>query len=404
MTTTKLDPQPWMNSLGIQTIMSAYKEAGHSIRFVGGCVRDSLLGLEVHDIDMATDAIPAQGLMCLEQAGIKVIPTGIEHGTLTAIIDDKQPVEITTLREDIDCDGRHAEVVYSIDWQQDAQRRDFTMNALSADIDGTVHDYTGGVEDIQNGQVRFIGNADRRVQEDYLRILRYFRFWGRYQRDGRSNPDAVQACTAHAPQLATLSGERIQQEMCTLLKAPRVGAALELMQACDADPYIFRFSPDLELINRLTTIDAAGVSGWQVRLAALLRADEVQPEWIIKRWRLSNADAALLTFLSRADMLPADMPIHMLHRLIRRAGRGYAIRLLWLSQAWHDDNSKAYPALRKEASQWPIPTLPVTGQDVMSAGVPEGKAVGKVLKKLEALWEASQYTMQKQELLGHIAQ
>lgn len=404
MTATTLPPQPWMELPGVRDILHAYIDAGHSIRFVGGCVRDSLLGYEVHDIDMATDAIPEQGMACLGDAGVRVIPTGLEHGTVTAMIDSKQSVEITTLREDLACDGRHAEVIYSIDWALDAQRRDFTINALSADLSGRIYDYTGGQADIEQGVVRFIGDAGQRVQEDYLRILRFFRFWARYQQGTHADEQAIEACREYADGIAELSGERIQQEMRKLIVAPRFVAALELMEVCHVDVFVFRFTPARKLLRRLLEIDVTGATGWLVRLAALLRQDAINPKWIAERWRLSKADAAVLLFFMHAELIPPDMTHKKLHKLTRGVGKERVMPLLWLSQAAHDGAPDAYATMRQEVMLWEIPVFPVSGRDVMAAGTAEGERVGQLLATLEQLWEESHYTLGKAELLQALGQ
>ena len=195
-------------------LLEAISNAGGEARFVGGCVRDTLIGKKINDIDLATNLNPDQTTKALEAAGLKVIPTGIDHGTVTAIVDDEK-FEVTTLRLDVATDGRHATVKFTDDWQADAARRDFTFNALYMDADGKVYDYFGGQEDLKNGETVFIGSAEDRINEDYLRILRYFRFRGRYKiHPGQGyDPDVLAVIDRLAPNLTKLSYERIWSEI-----------------------------------------------------------------------------------------------------------------------------------------------------------------------------------------------
>jgi poly(A) polymerase len=224
-----LAAQAWLNDAKTRTLLAAFGDV--PLRFVGGCVRDAVMGRNVGDIDCATPAKPEEVVALLEAADIKAVPTGLAHGTITAVIDSK-PFEITTLRKDVACDGRHAEVEYTDDWQQDALRRDFTMNALYCDAHGEVFDYTDGVDAARAGRIQFIGDAEARIREDGLRILRFFRFFATH---GLGAPDttALKACAAHKAMLADLSGERIQQEMLKLCAAESPYAALEAMQQGD---------------------------------------------------------------------------------------------------------------------------------------------------------------------------
>src|SRR5579872_7361897 len=206
---------PWLKWPETQALIKAFADAKAPIRFVGGCVRDALLGRAVQDVDVATPLRPEATMALLQKAGIKAIPTGIDHGTATAVIHGKH-FEITTLRKDVSTDGRHATVAYTDDWKEDAARRDFTINALYLSPDGELFDYFNGARDAKEGHVRFIGNAGERIREDYLRILRFFRFYAWY---GKTEPDkeALTACTEAANNIGTLSGERVQQEMLKLL-------------------------------------------------------------------------------------------------------------------------------------------------------------------------------------------
>ena len=237
----KLSPN-WLHSPQTQKLLAAF--SGEGIRFVGGAVRDCVLGIEAADLDLATTLLPLQVIDLLEKSDISNYPTGLAHGTITAIIDGKS-FEITTLRRDASCDGRHAEVEFGTDWEEDARRRDFTMNAIYMSASGELFDYFGGFQDAMAGRVRFIGDAKQRIQEDYLRILRFFRFFAVYGK-GTPNAYALNACTEFASHINTLSGERIQAEMLKLLAAPSPFYALELMQKTGVFVQVFGFDCHLK--------------------------------------------------------------------------------------------------------------------------------------------------------------
>ena len=216
--TSKIPVQAWMEKPSTQTVMNALQSDGRDARFVGGCVRDSLIGRsEISNIDIATPIEPDGVIALLEQAGLRAIPTGLEHGTITAVFEG-EVFEITTLRRDIDTDGRHAKIAFSDNWLTDAQRRDFTINAIYCDVKGALYDPLGGSKDLKSGKVRFVGNAEKRISEDFLRILRFFRFYAHF---GSNTPDAeaISACTKSADKLKTLSGDRIRSELIKWLAA-----------------------------------------------------------------------------------------------------------------------------------------------------------------------------------------
>jgi poly(A) polymerase len=224
---TSIDVNSWMAQAQTQAVIQALMAGGQPARFVGGCVRDALLGLPVKDIDIATPEPPERVTELIEQADLRAIPTGIDHGTITAICDGI-PFEITTLRRDVETFGRHARVSYTTDWQEDAARRDLTLNALYCDPDGTVFDPVGGLADLKAGRIRFVGDARARIEEDVLRLLRFFRFYA-YYGVGTADPEAIAACREMAPQIETLSVERVWKEMSRLLLAPDPAAAFDLM-------------------------------------------------------------------------------------------------------------------------------------------------------------------------------
>src|SRR4051794_1617993 len=217
-----------MNEAPVRTLLAALAKAGIGARFVGGCVRDWVLERPISDIDIAVDKPPDTVTKALEAADIKVVPTGLKHGTVTAIVKSR-PFELTTLRRDVETDGRHAVVAFTDDWREDASRRDFTFNALYADRAGTIYDYFDGQTDLKAGRVRFIGDPEQRIAEDRLRVLRFFRFHARYGRPPFDGP-SYQACARNAAALGGLSGERVRKELLRTLEAPAVPDALNAMR------------------------------------------------------------------------------------------------------------------------------------------------------------------------------
>ena len=299
-----LAAQAWLRAPASRRVLAALGAGGHAARFVGGCVRDGLLGLPDvgRELDVATPERPDQVIRLLERAGLPAIPTGLAHGTVTTIADDR-PFEITTLRRDVACDGRHAEVEFTDDFALDAARRDFTINAMSCDAAGRLYDYFGGRADLAAGRVRFVGEAAARIAEDYLRVLRFFRFFACYGRQP-ADGEALAACRAAAPELRRLSGERIQTEMMRLLGAEEPVPALRLMVETGVLGEVIPGPVALERLARL--IELAPESDSLLRLAALLRpppAGSAAAEKVVDRWRMANRDAARLLAIT-ADPLP----------------------------------------------------------------------------------------------------
>lgn len=371
---TKLPDAPWRSRSGMDRLLAALDAKGGATRFVGGCVRDALLGLEQSDVDLATRFTPDEVVKRLEAARIKAVPTGIAHGTITAVFAG-QPVEVTTLRRDVSTDGRRATVAFTDDWTEDAARRDFTINALSADpLSGEVYDYFGGLADLEARRVRFIGDALQRIAEDHLRILRFFRFHARF---GAGAPDAegLAACAARANDLMALSRERIADELLKLLGLPDPTATVELMIARG----IFRpVLPEIEGAGRLAALlaaeRAAGIGPDPLRrLASLLPTDPGIAAEVAARLRLSNRQTKRL--VSAAKTGPADVTKEGLAYLI---GKAEAIDRLLLQ-------SGPTPGLRA-LETWDKPRLPVTGGDLLAMGLPAGPLVAAALQATEREW------------------
>jgi poly(A) polymerase len=389
----KLDPKqhPWMTAPETRVVFDAL--GSDKARFVGGSVRNALMGHPVQDIDIATPIRPEQVTRLLEASGIKAVPTGIDHGTVTAVVDGK-PFEITTLRRDVETDGRRAVVAFSEDWAEDAERRDFTMNALYASIDGEVFDYAGGVEDLKAGRVRFAGDAATRIREDYLRILRLFRFHAWYGK-GELDSDALRAAAAEKAGLASLSGERIQKEMLRLLEAENPMPSLRAMAATGILAEVLPGAVLLQRLERLVAIDEGNFFAPDpaLRLAALL-PDPGHAAKIAERFRLSNAQAVRLIDVTGAqEKIVSYLSIKEVRKWLYRLGAARFKDRVFLR--WAEDpkesNAIQWRALLALADAWQRPKFPLTGENVKAAGVPEGPLVGRILAEVEDWWIDSDF-------------
>jgi tRNA nucleotidyltransferase/poly(A) polymerase len=354
-------------------------------------VRDLSLGERAVDFDLATTATTDEVIRRSEQAGFKVALTGVKHGTVTVVVDGR-PIETTTLREDIETDGRWAKVRFGRDFAADARRRDFTINALSVGRDGTVHDYVGGLEDLAAGRVRFIGDAELRIREDYLRILRFFRFSARY--GGELDREALSAAIRARNRLSRLSRERVRAELMKLLAAPR---AIEVVQAMGETGFLEPILGGVGLarrLSRLIAIEAARGVGADVllRLAALGVTVPEDAERLRDRLRLANAEADRLRSaaeaVTRLHGITAPPSFHGLRALLFNAGREAARDALALAQA--DSEAPPLDAAFTAADHFlrdaPEPKLPISGADLIARGVATGRPVGRALRAFQALW------------------
>jgi poly(A) polymerase/tRNA nucleotidyltransferase (CCA-adding enzyme) len=353
--------------------MAALPEA----RVVGGAVRDALVGRTVADVDLATPRRPADVIQVLEAAGIRVVPTGLDHGTVTAVTGGKG-IEITTLRRDVETDGRHAVVTFTTDWQADAARRDFTINALSMSRDGSVFDYFGGLADLHARRVRFVGDPATRIAEDYLRVLRFFRFFARYGCGG-PDPDTRASLQDAAPKLAELSAERVWSELKRILEAPNPTAVVALMVELGVLEAVL---PEGAAPERLDRLVAAGAPPEPLlRLAALLTGDTEQ---LSDRLKLSNEERAHLTGL-RAG--PAPRPSDddaVLRRMLADEDPGLLTERAWIEGG----NGPGWAELRARIAATPRPVFPLEGRDVLSLGVAPGPPVGVSLRQVREWWLA----------------
>lgn len=383
----KLDPakHPWMTSPATRKLMAILGEG----RFVGGAVRNALLGWPVNDIDIAVPMPPTETLQRLEAAAIKAVPTGLAHGTVTAIVAG-QPFEVTSLRRDIETDGRHAVVTYTDDWEEDAARRDFTMNALYASGEGEVFDYHGGVADLIAGRVRFVGDAATRIREDYLRILRLFRFHAWYGK-GDMDAEALRAAAAAKSGLAQLSGERIAKETLRLLECQNPVPALRMMAASGVLSELLPYALQLPRLENLVLIEAENhlAPDAILRLAALLPDDADVARQVGERLKLSGAERARLEGAGAgSDRIAAHLSAADVRRLLYRMGAARFRDRVLLSWAASPRGSAAiqWRLLLSMADGWQKPRFPLTGREAMAAGIAEGPDVGRILSAVEAWW------------------
>lgn len=396
---TKIHPQPWMTesaTVAVMAALNAGETSGMVALFVGGCVRDSLLGREAGDIDIATVLAPEMVSERLRAAGLKVVPTGLAHGTVTAIVEGRH-FEITTLRVDVDTDGRRATVAFTDDWVADAQRRDFTVNALFADSSGAVFDPVGGLADLKAGRVRFVGNAEQRIREDVLRLLRFFRFYAQF---GSPPPDkeAIAACAKLADLLPTLSGERVAAETFKLMGAADPATTMALMSANGVLQHFLPEAREIDRLAALVTVEGVVEQADPLRrMAAGLKVDGAGADAIADRYRLSNANRARLREMAAVD--------HCLARDMKKESRQVALYRLgadmWRDRVlidWAEEIAlgtlqdrhitDAWRELYYLPDEWTPPAFPLQGNDVLALGIEAGPAVGRHLADVEEWWVA----------------
>lgn len=400
---THLPPQPWLAAPATRAVVTALEAKGGAVRFVGGCVRDALLGRPVKDIDLATHDPPAAVMEKLKAAGIHAIPTGIAHGTVTAVIGPEH-FEITTLRVDVETDGRWAKVAFTNNWAEDAARRDLTINAISAEPDGRLHDPFGGLDDLSRGRVRFVGDPRARIREDVLRLLRFFRFQAHY---GRPPPDgeALAACRELAPLLPGLSGERVAGELIKLMLAADPSPTVTLMIDVGALEHWLPEAQHLDALRRLPPLeDVSGLAPEPLRrLAALIAADAPGIDRLAERLRLSSEQRRRLKALAAPPLaLAPDAPLAQWRRLLRRLGQTDYLDCTVVTWAKAGlDPGPPLPAIQALA-QTPIPGFPLLGRDALELGVAPGPEVGLLLEAVEAWWEAGDYRADREACLAEL--
>jgi poly(A) polymerase len=413
--TGKIPPQDWITAPETRAVMDALMAFGADVRFVGGCVRDALCNRPVTDIDIATPDLPDTVMQLLTSVGIKAIPTGIDHGTITAVI-NKKTFEITTLRRDVKTDGRHAEVEFGTSWIEDAKRRDFTINTLSASLDGDVYDPGSAISDLSYGWVKFVGRASERIEEDYLRILRFYRFYGSFTQP-YADIDAIAACRTAAPNLQKLSGERIRQEFLKILLVDHPAELIVRMRGDHVLEYVLPEAGDvnlLRLVNWFETraINIDGIVPDPIRhLAALIDTDRAGARAIAERFRLSNIEMTRLVDICNPPADPdPDMGELAENKILRRYGHALMEDLILLNWAREMSDNPRHPRERKEAwiamlekcKSWQNPTFPLSGKDVLALGIKPGPQVGELLNRLEEWWENGNYQADRQACLDRL--
>jgi poly(A) polymerase len=397
----RIAPQPWMTEPSTLAVLEALRAGGVEARFVGGSVRDALLGLAIGDIDIATPAPPERIIELFQSAGIKVVPTGLDHGTVTAIAGTPpRHFEITTLRRDVETYGRRARVAFDADWAADAARRDFTINAIFLDPDGTIHDPVGGLADVRARRVRFVGDPATRISEDVLRLLRYYRFEARFG-TGAGDAPARAACRAAADRLPTLSAERIAQELIKLLlETPDPVAALQMMQQ---DGVLAVILPEARRLDRLSRMIAVEPESDPLRrLAALIDVEAAGAAAVANRLRFSN------TWRDRLQGLAAPWPLDprpdepAQRRALYRLGADRYRDLVLLMAAEGGLSPERRAELLALAHDWSSPVFPLSGRDLANLGVPQGPLVGRLLDAVHDWWEAGDFTADRTACLAHL--
>jgi poly(A) polymerase len=387
----KLPAAAWLTAPETRAVMAALDaKLPVGSRFVGGCVRNTLLGQPVDDIDIATQLTPDEVTEAARAAGLEAIPTGAAHGTIT-VIANHIPFEVTTLRRDVSTDGRRATVAFTRDWAEDARRRDFRINALYAETDGALHDPTGGgLEDARDGRVKFIGEPAQRIEEDYLRILRFFRFYAWYS-SGDPDPDGLAACATMKAGLAQLSVERVWKEIKKLLAANDPRKAWIALETSGVERIVLPEAVNRARFEAVVEIETGilAAADPMARLAALLPDDPEIARALARRLKLSNDERArLVAALDFSVKLVSYMSMREMRRALYLMGpERFAdrVKLAW-AEAGPEKATSQWQALLAMAQTWVRPRLALSGEDIIAAGVPAGPQVGVVMREIEAWW------------------
>ncbi|MEZ0226961.1 MAG: CCA tRNA nucleotidyltransferase [Alphaproteobacteria bacterium] len=397
----KLAHQAWMITDDTVRVMEALKADGGDARFVGGCVRDALVNRVVLDVDIATPLKPDEVIARLDAAKIKHAPTGLKHGTVTAIVDG-HPFEITTLRIDVNPFGRHADVAFTDDWEKDAARRDFTINAMSATTEGDVYDPFNGVEHLRLGKVVFVGEAEQRIREDILRILRFFRFYAHFGQ-GLPDKDGLLACAKFAPDIVKLSAERIRQETFKLLESDRSAEVWDIMMHAGVVTHFLPEATAVPVLSRLIALEVErhhqGKAFALRRLAALLDITRNSVPAVVKALKLSNEQTAQLATLATPTWkVSMQMTEQEARKLVYRLDNDMARSLLLLASA-RENNRENLDDLYQAATGFRAPRFPLIGDDVMKLGWKEGPDVGRILDAMSEWWVEKEFQPGRTECL-----
>jgi len=367
-------------------LRTAFRAAGHDLKLVGGCVRDHMLGLTPKDVDLHTDATPEECVAIYEAAGVRHELTGLQHGTISVIF-DHVAYEITSLRTDTETDGRHATVSYTRDWLVDLQRRDFTMNSMSMSFEGEVFDPFGGEADLRAGVVRFVGDAETRIQEDYLRILRWFRFRGRFGM--RMDAQAERAVVTHAAGLANISRERVWMEISKILSGEHAVQLMAEVNALHVDGHVNLHDPFHSLIfaDEFAQAVHAHTRNPVTMLVALC---EENADQVLRCWKASSAEIKLAEFL-HSNM--SEDPFRLM--AVQGVSRSWAVELCVLKMATDPDCA----FMKAVLEEWEVPVFPVSGADLIAVGMKPGPQMGQMLMDLKHRWANLEYVSTKQDLL-----
>jgi len=389
----------WLKSASTQRVFAAISEGGYKVRAVGGALRNSLMGLRVSDFDLATDAHPADVARLAQAVNLAVHETGLKHGTVTVVC-DSTPFEVTTLRKDVETDGRHAVVAFTDDWSADAARRDFTMNALYAEADGTIFDPLGGYADLIAQRVRFIGEPRDRIREDYLRILRFFRFSAVFG-SGALDAAGLAAVAEEQEGLDSISAERIRSEVFRILLAPHAMPIIDAMATSGILARVIGSDAPRTTLARLCHLEEKlDIAPDPVRRLSALSLENPEAKTIATRLRLSNAERAALVTSKTLDVVALDKG-HDIRAAIYRHGRNH-VRDVALLEAARRETDASLQTVRAVVAASEPPDFPVKGEHLLQRGIEAGPKIGELLRKLEQQWIDSDFTLSRDDLLKRI--
>ncbi len=401
-TERKLTDVAWLTSGPLPRLLGVLDRDGEEARVVGGAARNALLGLSADEIDIATTAVPEEVVRRVEAAGFKVVPTGIEHGTVT-VVADKIPFEVTTLRQDVETYGRHAKVAFGRDWKADAERRDFTINAFSARLDGSVYDYVGGLSDLKARRVRFIGDPQQRIEEDYLRILRFFRFHAAYGTSDHLDREGLEACIAGRDGLDQLSRERVRMELMKLMVAPHAVPTLVSMTDAGLTLRVLGSVSYLGAFENMAKVEAAiGASPDPARRLGALGvwvAEDAERLW--QKLRLTNAEHVRLASMAEGWWrISPHLSAPQARALVYRLGPLYFTdhALLGWARSPETAHDADWHALATLPQRWTAPAFPLKAADLMERGVEKGPALGAAMRAAEAAWIAADFPKDAAEI------
>ena len=385
----------------VMRLFKAVEAHGGVLRFVGGCVRDALMGIDDFDIDLATDLSPDELVEACEEKGLRTVPIGIKYGTVGVVIDDNL-VEVTSLRKDLKTeDGRHPIVEFTTNWEVDASRRDLTINAVYADEKGNVFDYYDGIEDLENGVVRFIGAPSQRIKEDYLRILRFFRFYSMFGK-GQIDNKALRACVENKDGLKKLSIERICEEMRKFLKTPKVVETIKIMHENDI---LSSFLPDPEHLDKLDflvkmTNDLNIPNKFLRRLFAMFCPNKDLAANLATRLKLSKKQKDLFVKLAELSVELDDiLDTNNRKKLVYKYGKEFVRDKFLLNLAYNKRSIPNYVEIINDIENMVMPIFPIRGRDVIALGISDSKGIGQTLDCLEEEWIKSDFRLNRDELL-----